>query len=471
MRRANVVVAVAGLLVAGGLADRLDRGPGASVGAVGEDPMPTAAPASALSSTWYCAGGSGRPDSPFASAIVVANPTDAAVSGSVTVVPDDGEARTVPLTVPTRASTTVRLADVAPAAHAAALVDLEQGRVVVEHVLAGSAGTSAAPCASSASSRWYFATGATAKDATLLLSLYNPFPEDAIVDLSFSTEVGRAVPADFQGIVVPAGRLVVRDIGEHVRRREAVATRVVARSGRLVADQLLVRTAPEEAGVSLRLGARRPGTVWYFPDGYAADGIVERYTVFNPSGREALVDVSLTLDEGAAEPFELTVPPHGAVAVVVNAEDRVPKGVGHASVVRAVNGVAVVAERSVVAGPPSDRRGRADLLGARRTARQWAFAVGAANPGTDEWIVVYNPGRRPATVDVIGLADGQPLPIEGLQKLAVAPGKRRALRLGEHVQRDALPVVVRSDVPVVAERSLYVVGGPGIADAMGIPLD
>ncbi|HEX2040383.1 MAG TPA: DUF5719 family protein [Acidimicrobiales bacterium] len=471
MRRTPVLLGLAAVLAGGAALDRVERPETPVVGTVGTEEMPVAAPASALSSTWYCAGGSGQADSAFHSFVTVANPGEEPITGSVTVVPEQGDPKVVPLSVPAFGSAGVAVADVLPAAYAAAFVDLDGGQAVVEHSISGRAGTATAPCASAASSRWYFADGATAKDATLALALYNPFPDDAIVDLAFSTDEGRAAPADFQGVVVPAGRLVVKDIGEHVRRREAIATEVVARSGRLVADQLQVRTAPGVAGVSLRLGAPAPGDVWYFPDGFAADGLVERYTVFNPGDREALVDVELTLDEGAAEPFELTVPPRERVTVVSNDEARVPKGVGHSAVVRSINGVPVVAERSVAAAPPSDRLGREDVRGARRTARQWAFAVGSASPSRDEWIVVHNPGPVDATFDVTGLADGQPLAIEGLQGVKLPAGRRVALRLGERVQRDVLPVVVRADRPVVAERALFAVGGPGLAGSVGIPLD
>ena len=471
MRRGPVLIGLALVLLGGVVVDRADRPADSVLGTVGQEEMPTAPPASALSSTWYCAGGAGRGDSPYAAAVVVANPDDAPVKGSVTVVPEQGDAVTVPLEVKASGSTTVRLADVTPAEQAAALVDLGRGRAVVEHVIAGPAGTASSPCASAASTRWYFADGATAKDATLLLALYNPFPEDAIVDLSFSTDEGRAVPADFQGVVVSAGRVVVQDIGEHVRRREAVATEVTARSGRLVAAQLQQRTAGGVAGVSLRLGAPAPGDVWYFPDGFTAEGIVEQFAVFNPTAQEALVDIQLTLDEGAAEPFELTVPPRDRVSVATAAEERVPKGVGHAAVVRSVNGVPVVAERSVAATAPSNRSGRADIRGARRTARQWAFAAGAANATTDEWIVVYNPGPVETRVDVVGLADGQPLAIDGLQGVRVEGRRRLALRIGEKVQRDVLPIVVRASRPVVVERGLYAVTGPGLSASIGIPLD
>ena len=46
-----------------------------------------------------------------------------------------------------------------------------------------------------------------------------------------------------------------------------------------------------------------------------------------------------------------------------------------------------------------------------------------------------------------------------------------AIRLGDHVQRDELAVVVTATGPIVAERGLYKVGGGGLSQSMGIPLN
>ncbi|MDP9386545.1 MAG: hypothetical protein M3Q48_01110, partial [Actinomycetota bacterium] len=109
-------------------------------------------------------------------------------------------------------------------------------------------------------------------------------------------------------------------------------------------------------------------------------------------------------------------------------------------------------------------------LGARRAATRWLFPVGAARAGVEESVVVLNAGTRPATVSVTGLAGGQALPVDGLQELTLAPGRRQALPIGAHVQRDPLPLLVTSSAPVVVERRLSVVGGPGLSATMGIPL-
>ena len=45
-------------------------------------------------------------------------------------------------------------------------------------------------CARGGSDRWYFGGGTTVLGANLTLWLFNPFPGDAVVDLSFSTDTG-----------------------------------------------------------------------------------------------------------------------------------------------------------------------------------------------------------------------------------------------------------------------------------------
>ncbi|PLS75907.1 MAG: hypothetical protein CYG61_05055 [Actinobacteria bacterium] len=473
--RLRVVVVVMALLLAGAVADRADR-PGSrlSTDAAVRALMPTGGPAGAVSSTWYCAGGTANAGGPAAAAIVIANPGDQEARASVLTVAEKGEVPPpVPVTVGARSVATVKLAPVATADHGAAVVEVDSGAVTVELVVGGGARTggehAASPCASSASSRWYFPGGSTAKDAILHLSLLNPFPEDAIADLSFATDAGRAVPADFQGIVVPARGLAVVDVGSHVRRREAVSTTVAVRSGRLVAAQTMSRTLPGRAGLSMGLGAPSPGGQWYFPDGVAGPGLAERYAIANPGKREATVLIEIALAEGTAEPLERTIPPEGRLDVVMGPEVGVPPGVAHAVAVRSLNGVPVVASRELEAAPPAPRLGRADTLGARRLARTWVFAAGGVTEALDEWVVVHNPGPRPARVSITGLAGGQSLALEGLQDLTIGPGRRQAFRLSDHVKRAPLPLVVSSSVPIVAERDLYQVGGPGLSATIGIP--
>ena len=431
---------------------------------------PLAAPPAALSSTWFCAGATAEKNGRADGVIWIANANDEAVDATVTFVPmaGAGEPKVVETSVAPNSRRFLRHAEHVTAPFAAAMVEVNGGDVAVEHSINGSAGEDHAPCASKASDEWHFADGSTARDATLLLALFNPFPDDAIAELSFTHEEGRATPAAFQGLVVPARGLVVVDVGAQVRRREHVSTTVEARSGRLVVDRIQLRTERPKRGAALTLGAPSGNDVWYFPEGVKADSIVERVVVYNPGAREALVDVEFTLDEGAIEPFELSVPPGDRAILDVSAEERVPAGT-HALTVRSVNGEKVVAERWIEANG-SGRLGLGVTTGSPITAERWLFAFGATNASNDEWIVVHNVGAEDVEVDVVALASGRLLPIQNLQGLEVAAGRRRPIRLGDHIKRDDLPLLVTASGPVVVERDLYRVGILGVSTSIGVAL-
>ena len=467
-RRLPALLVLAGLVLAAAVADRSAPGvPAHAAPAPARQRLqPGAAPGSALASAWYCPLATTAAGSAARGLLVLANSGDTELGANVTVMPVQGKAASRAVRLPPRAQVAVGLAEIvtttADAPWVAALVEIDGGQAAAEEAVFGPSGITLTPCASSASDHWYFAEGSTGRDDTLLLGLFDPFPDDAIVDLSFTTDQGRAEPADFKGLVVPGRGLLVVDVGQHVRRRDLVSTTVAARSGRIVASRLQVRGGAPALGTTLDLGAPSAGTSWYFPDGATGDGIVERYQLYNPSDRESQAQLSLVLDQGEAEPFHLTVPPQGTVGVVTSAEPRVPKGVPHGAVVAVTNGVPLVAERVVTATAPAPRHGLLDVLGARAPARRWLLALGATNPATDEWVVVLNPGPDRATFSVQALAAGQLLAVEGLQGLQVGPGQRRAVRLGDHIRRDDLALVVSSDRPVVVERDLYTGGGSGM---------
>src|SRR5581483_9352589 len=108
------------------------------------------------------------------------------------------------------------------------VVDVVGGGVAVEHVVVGPRGRAVAPCASQASTTWYVANGSTDRDAVEVLALFNPFPDDAVADVTFQTNDGIRQPPDVQGLPVPAGRTVYVNVGESASRHALVSSVVVA---------------------------------------------------------------------------------------------------------------------------------------------------------------------------------------------------------------------------------------------------
>ena len=435
-------------------------------------PMPVADRDDVLASTWYCAAGTAVSGGSANLTVVIANASESRAAGTITWYPVGADPVSTPVDVPASGSVSVAATDEVEAQVVSAVVDVRGGGIAVEHVVSGSRGASVAPCASDASPTWYFANGVTERDAVEVLALFNPFPDDAIVDITFATDAGRVEPGALSGLPIAAGTTTLVNVHDHVRRQAITAAAVVARNGRLIVDRVQAFDGSTgRRGISLALGAPDLAEAWTFPEGLWADGLTQRWHIFNPSDRDAEVSLELVADEGGQiEPVDLTVPPKSQLVIDASTIDRVAAGVAHSSSIVSLNGVPVVAERSLDARPPSTRRGWTSSLGSPLARSRWVLPLGEASGNTDEWVVVHNPSPEAVSVSVTALAGGQVLAVEGLQDLDVAPGERLAVRLGDHIKRSPLPLLVEATGDVVVERDLYRVGSTGITTIIGIPL-
>ncbi len=461
-----LALAVIALLTAAVVFDaRVGRpGPTAPLAAARTVGVPIATPSGALSSTWFCPGGQSAPDQVVGTSVSLANPTGHQATGRLVVIPVTGDAHESPVTVPPRGQTVVDLATVfGGAVVAGASVDLDQGGVVVQETVKVPDGTMVAPCSSVAGTTWYTAAGSTGRDADLLLSVLNPFPDDAIVDLTFATDQGPAAPADLQGVVVPSRHLVVVDVGDKVRRRDAVSASVNARRGRVVVAKV------QRRGTSSTSTLASPVTAptWYFASGDKLDGLTDGLELFNPSPQDANVTVELNLDKGAAEPVSTTVPAGGRAEVVVSGIAAIAKGVGYAATVQSVDGVGIVAERTFLASPPLSRSSGVDELGMIGGAVRWVSAAGDLK-GSDG-LAVVNLGIDPATVTFLAL-DGKNEPVPGVGPLTVPSGARATVPLEGHLAQRGQAVLVESDQPVLVDRGGFDPAGSVSSFVAAVPL-
>ncbi|HVA43929.1 MAG TPA: DUF5719 family protein [Acidimicrobiales bacterium] len=433
-------------------------------------PAVTTVMGSAADQEWYCSVATAVSGGQAAGEIVLANSGSSTLTGTVTVYGNQGQtpsARAFTLAPWSRAVLGEQPVLTTP--FAAATVVFHGGGGAAEQEISGPLGVSVTPCAGRPSSNWYFAAGTTRPGASLVLALFNPFPENALADLSFADPQGLSAPAEFQGIFVPSGGLVTIDVGQHVVQVDDIAATVRVRVGRLVASELQLDGIPNQAGLSLVLGAPAPAGTWYLPDGVEASGVSESLHLYNPSAGPAGVTIDLNLARGRAAPFQLSVAAGSEAVVDLAGQTRIPLDDPYDVVVKA-HGAPVVAERTVIAVAPSTRTGAASMMGAPTPARMWLMGAGGAGPSQDEWIDIFDPGRRAATVTLSYLAGGSDPALTGLRTITVPAGGRSALRLGDHIQLADLSVLVASSVPVVAERDLYQVGSIGISTSLGEPV-
>lgn len=411
----------------------------------------------------YCVGGSALGRDGHAELVtVLQNTTDREVPARLTAFGADGVIGSTELTVGPRAQAQVKGTELGQAAWMSVMVETVGG-VAVEQVVTDATDWEAAPCVPAAADRWHLAAGSTTRDATLVLLLFNPFPDDAVVDISFMTEDGPREPRPYQALVVGGRSLLPVDVTDVVTRRDQVATVVRTRSGRLVVGRFWRRDGtgerPVPAGLSVT-PAQPAGVISaLLPGGTAWAGVTERVVVLNPTDGDAQVDVELIPDgtdpdcAGAvAEPYELLVAP-GAFEIVPPPDDvRLPTGCGHAVGVTVFNDRPVVVER--VLELSGTRRGMT-VTAPAPPATRWVLAVGATGP-TAEVVVVANPDPGEArTFSLTALIDGAVVEISGAQGIGVPARGRTAVDLGSLISANPLPVLVTADGPVTVERQIY----------------
>ncbi len=364
------------------------------------------------------------------------------------------------------ALTSLRVADILAIAEPGVLVEVTGGRAIVTHSVAGTGDSGFGPCARDAAPQWHFAAGTTVKGAQLFLALFNPFAEDAIVDIDFLTNSGPLAPDDLQGFVVPAHSRVTVPVQDHARRDDLVATEVSARRGRVVAEQSQTLDGTDgRTGLALSLGSPQLATHWEFANASIAAGRTQTMVIANPASVPTTATVRTRLDGGVLEPESVNLPAQTAVSVDLGR--RVPPGVGFSVAIE--SRTPVVAESLVAVQSPkaATLRGIATSIGTAHFARRWVDAPARATSSSQDSVAVLNPGRASVTFRLSVVRAGRTTVPSTTARVTLAPGKRTVIDLGVlKVPTDAY-VVVDASGPVVVERESAAM--PGITVAAAVP--
>ena len=452
-RRVPVVIVLAGLLVGAVAvgARRVTADPGVRRPAVAAS-MPAAG---VRSSAWYCAGG---PVGTGASGdrVTISNVGSLPARVAIDVMVAGRAAVTRLVTVAARSSETESVGKLSPAPAAAVVVQPLGGNVVVEQGFAVKGDVAMAPCATRASTSWYFAAGSSRNGAQQWLSLFNPFAVDSVVDIEAYSEGGLRTPDTLQGLVVPHGARIAVRVDRAVSEQRIVAVAVRTRNdARVVATQALV--SPRSGGLanaSLSLGALAPAQTWMFADNRSREGASQQLVLANPGDADASARLTVVTDTPTAiEPIVVRVPTTGAVAV--DFAGVVPVGAAYTIAVRST--LPVVAETRAIYTDAFD--GMVTEVGATASARRWTFAggpytatgLGGATPRVPagyQFVVVMDVGATQE--EIAGVA--ATLKNNGHVQLVHGVSRDEALKAFKIAERNnpaLLASVTRAMLPVV----------------------
>jgi hypothetical protein len=305
------------------------------------------------------------------------------------------------------------------------------------------------------------------------LVLFNPFGDDAIVDISFVTDTGVMEPDPTQGIVVPRRSRVSVPVHDAVERQSLVAAHVHARSGRVIAERTLLFDGsvsdgvPVRKGIAVSLGAVSPERTWEFPYGDPTDGAAQPVAIANFGDRATSVEVAVRLDsEQTVVPKRVSVEAQSVVTVDTAA--LAPAGSSYTVSVHArdAEGVSapVVAEVLASWPPTVGVRSVATSLGITRTARRWVIALPFLGEGTTATVTVVNPGTAPVTAALVAFRTGDTRGPSSEPELAIPAGEFGAFDATESTGR---VLVVNANRPVVV--TLTIVGDAGASASPAVP--
>lgn len=472
-----VVVLVALVAAWGGRAD-----PEPAV--IDRSPVPAVRSDSDLTVTWFCASGTAALAANHF--VYLANPTGDAVAATLTGYTADGPLPPVDVEVAPGGPVALDVGATLGNATASVLVESAEPSLSVDHQLATPGYGDRDACVGSTSASWHFPALSTTRDAGAYLTLFNPFPGDAGVDIEIGIDTGSRVPTSVTGVVIPAGTSKVIDLGAQgiAERRDQFTAVVRSRSGRVVAE--VAQTFDGSigpSGLQLAFGVPSPQRSWAFAGGFTGTGAAERLIVQNPGDERARVLVQVTPFGGSAdppEPLEVTVEPRRYVVVDMSAESRIP-GVGYHSIEVEADAPVVVARSTVLSAAPDPSpdpavlarpaltQGVAISTGSPVAAREWY--VPAIDAGVDPApvVLVHNPGDGIAKVTLSAVAGGGSTDLDGATDVEVAPGDSIAVPLGAGAAPE-ITVKVSSSEPVVVERITIYAPDDDLAFDLAVPV-
>ena len=411
---------------------------------------------SVVRSRWYFAEGNVRD---YGERLAIFNPTGAAASATVSLLPLGAPPVTQILAIPANGRVDLTVNDVISATSDLPAVVESNGRIIVERAMgvsnASGAGTDldGGPGAMQAARVWYFAEGSTAGGFSTYLALFNPQPTPVRATLTYMLGDGTTqaetvdVPPQQRTVIAVADRLANAGFGVQV-----LATQPI------VAERTM-RFGTDGAGLHIGGGIGTLSRRWYFAEGTTARPYVMRLLVLNPNQQVANTTISFLTPDGTSLARRYAIPP--TTRLVVDVNEVVPE-LGVSSVVESDRPLAV--ERAMYF---NDGNAGTVTAGAIAPAYVWRFADGRTNDAT-EYLLLSNPGRKQARVSVeFVLANGS----RATREVTMPGSARYTLAVHEAFPGQAqIAATVRSTQPIVAERSLYPGGGArGGSTALGVP--
>lgn len=432
-----------------------------------------------ISTSWFCPGAAAG-DGIEAANVVIANPGDTEIEASVRLL-SDGAGPTEPVTVPPLSQTKIDILRGRTAGIVAPVVEIVGSVGTVEQEIVFAAGDVTSQCVSQTSDTWYFADGFTLEGSKHRIVLVNPYPEAAVVNVSYVTNDGERTPSALQGVIVAAGsakNLSLIDTGAANEPRMGVE--VVATTGQVVASRMQHYLGGGRLGYSTTVGVPEALSQWWFVSGRTGDQVDEQLVVFNPGDTDAQVNVAffgegitngIPIDQanGPALPSQsVDIPARSIVSIDTDNIADLPKG-DHAMVVSTLNEAPIVVEHVLTQRTANGTfTAITNAVPAGLLTPTWRIPSGLAK-GARNALSILNASALDGTFTLSTIGPGGKRPLPGFTDVALPAASALFLDVPEGAN-DA-EVVVEATVEIAVQRRTrrgHGLAGFGIVGALPV---
>lgn len=436
-------------IIVGGCAPQPDLGP-LAWDATAELAVGTAAPLTSTphpGTVWYFAEGSTQ--APFDTWLHLFNPSPTQTATATITFFANRSIPPVTISVPPVRRTSLYLNQIIPPVAFGMRVNASLPIVAERSMFFRQDGTASVGIPSP-STTWLLGEGSTQTPFDTWILILNPNNTTANVKMQFLTQTGQIVPYSLS--VGPRSRSSI--YVNQVLPNAAFSTRIGS-SQPIVVERSMYKTTT--GGGHNAPGVVAPANAWYFAEGSTQPPFDTWYLIENPNPHPVRILMRFFLQTGGpGKLLDFVIPPTSRQSLYVNTVQ--PNAAGGATLVS--DGGPVVAERAMYF-----RGGATDTIGAGQLARNWLFAEGSTQPPFDTWLLLVNPSgidNAHATV-TFGLANGQTV-----TRSVTVPGEgRTSLFANLLVPNQTITTRITSDLPIVAERSMYFGNGNGGTNTIG----
>ena len=191
-------------------------------------------------------------------------------------------------------------------------------------------------------------------------------------------------------------------------------------------------------------------STWYLAEGTSDYGFETYVTIQNPSPSALTAQVTYMTKTGPRKRPDIKLP--AMSQTVINPRNDIGSADFSTKVVCKEGKTIAVDRRMIWQGPGAPSPEGHASIGVTAPAKTWYLAEGSSKWGFESWLLIQNPNAKAANCSLTYMIEGT-----GLKTVnhRVPANSRASFSMGSDVGTVDASIKVQSDVPVIAERSMY----------------